>query len=95
MKWNDDKNKRFDNYSIQDLFKGKQLEIVAACLLLSGKLKVDSVEIFRNEPVVAVSLIGKYKSLNKQNESSLFEFMKENNMTPEDLLDVYNKRKDD
>ncbi|WP_430785777.1 hypothetical protein VBD025_12040 [Virgibacillus flavescens] len=84
-----------DNYCIQDLFTGKQLEIVAAYLLLSGKLKVESVEIFTNEPIVSVNLIGQYKGQNKQNESSLFEFMKENNMTPEDVLQVFNNRKGD
>lgn len=94
MKWsNEDEFSRLNNYTIQDLLTGNQLEIVAACLLLTGKLKVDSVEIFRNSPVVAVSVIGEYK--NKKNVSSIFEFMKENEMTPKDVIDAFNKRKGD
>lgn len=61
MKRNNNHVNKVNMYSIHDLFKDKKLEIVAAALLLTGKLKVDSVEIFRDSPVVNVTLIGQYK----------------------------------
>src|SRR5690606_31921040 len=52
----------FNDYSVHDLLKGKHLEIAAAALLLSGKLKVDSVQLFRDSTVVGVYLLGQFRS---------------------------------
>ena len=67
-------------YSISDLLKGKDLEIVAASLLLVGKLKVESVQLFRGQPVVAVTLLGQFKSASNDNEKGnvMAEFLEQN-----------------
>ena len=49
-------------YTLGDLLKGKDLEIVAASLLLLGKLKVESVQLFRDKPVISVTLLGEFKN---------------------------------
>ena len=41
-------HKSHASYTLSDLLKGKDIEIVAASLLLLGKLKVDSVQLFRD-----------------------------------------------
>ncbi|MFD1206891.1 MULTISPECIES: hypothetical protein [Sporosarcina] len=63
-------------YTLGDLFKGKDLEIVTATLLLFGKLKVDYVSLFREEPVIAVTLLGTFKKNKTENEME--NFLREN-----------------
>src|SRR5699024_4596481 len=70
--------KALADFSIQDLLKGKNLEIVAAALLLTGKLKVDSVELFRMSPVVNVTLVGKYVTRETKKMNALANFLEEN-----------------
>lgn len=66
------------------------MEIVAAALLLTGKLKVDSVEIFRDSPVVNVTLIGQYKTLSK-NTNKMVDFIDENgDMTLNEIVEAFN-----
>jgi len=80
-------------YTLNDLLKGKDLDIIAASLLLLGKLKVDSVELYRNSPTVGVSLIGKYKSLEEDNTNELDEFLDRNgNITLDEVFDALSKR---
>ncbi len=80
-------------YSLHDLLKGKNLDIVAAALLLSGKLKVDSVELFRGSPVIVVSLLGKYKTLENEKVSKITEFLADNgDMTLDDLFEAIKQR---
>lgn len=77
---------------MNDLLKGKNLEIVAASLLLLGKLKVDSVQIYRSQPIIYVSLIGEFKSLAKDKEKSLADFLERNdNMTVDEILEGIKK----
>lgn len=79
MKKNNDSNfDQLNNYSIQDLFQDKKLDIVAAALLLTGKLKVDSVEMFRGSPTVNVTLVGKYKTKDNKRVNNMVDFMDEN-----------------
>lgn len=68
------------SYSINDLFKGKDLEIIAASLLLVGKLKVESVQLFRGQPIVGVTLLGQFKSVENDNEkgNAMAEFLEHN-----------------
>ncbi|WMT42700.1 hypothetical protein RE628_10580 [Paenibacillus sp. D2_2] len=50
--------------------KPGSIEAAVAALLLTGKLKVDSVELFREASVV-ISLIGQYKTLGSGNGSNI------------------------
>ena len=65
-------------YTLGDLLKGKDLEIVAASLLLLGKLKVESAQLFRDKPVISVTLLGEFKSLNDNKVNEMANFLKEN-----------------
>ena len=80
-------------YTLNDLLKGRDLEIVAASLLLLGKLKVESVELFRNEPVIAVSLLGEFKKINGRKVDEMAEFLEKNgDMTIDEIFEGIKKR---
>ncbi|RIJ67141.1 hypothetical protein CW357_06305 [Rummeliibacillus sp. TYF005] len=66
------------DYTLKDLTKGKHLDIVAAALLLSGKIKVDAVQLFRDSPIITVTLIGKFQSNKKKKSNALSDFLDEN-----------------
>lgn len=57
-------------FTVNDLLNGKELEIIAAALLLSGKLKVDAVQLFRSQPIIFVSLIGSFGSVKEDEKDS-------------------------
>ncbi|HEX6594379.1 MAG TPA: hypothetical protein VF095_07305 [Bacillota bacterium] len=85
--------KSIAKFSMQDLLKGKNLELVAASLLLSGKLKVDSVELFRMSPVVNVTLIGKYVTRETDKTNASADFLEENgDLTLDEVFDAFQKR---
>lgn len=80
-------------YTVQDLLKGKDLDIIAASLLLIGKLKVDSVELYRNTPNISVSLIGKFRSAEDDKANNMADFLEQNgDMTIDDIFDALSKR---
>ena len=80
-------------YTLGDLLKGKDLEIVAASLLLLGKLKVDSVQLFRDKPVISVTLLGEFKSLNDKKVNEMANFLEENgDMTLDELFEGIKRR---
>ena len=91
-----DKRSRISrNYTMQDLLKGKDLDIICASLLLIGKLQVESVELFRNSPVIGVSLVGQFRSIENENEkaNNLASFLDENgDMTLDDVIEALTKR---
>lgn len=66
------------SYSISDLLKGNDLEIVVASLLLVGKLKVEAVQLFRGQPVVGVTLLGQFKSADNQKDNEMADILEEN-----------------
>jgi len=70
-------NKVNSQYTINDLLKGKDLEIIAASLLLLGKLKVDSIQLYRNSPTVSVTLIGAFQNGSQKN-NKMADFLNEN-----------------
>ncbi|WP_075620164.1 hypothetical protein [Paenisporosarcina indica] len=81
------------DYTLNDLLKGKDLDIIAASLLILGKLKVDSVELFRNSPTIGISLIGKYRTIDDFKENAMDEFLNSNgNMTVDEIFDALSKR---
>jgi hypothetical protein len=80
-------------YTLDDLLKGKDLDIIAASLLLLGKLKVESVELFRNSPTIGVTLIGKYKNLKDDRSENMSDFLDENgDMTLDEVYEALSKR---
>ncbi|MFS0691032.1 hypothetical protein AB1K89_17510 [Sporosarcina sp. 179-K 8C2 HS] len=80
------------SYTLNDLLKGKDLEIIAASLLLLGKLKVDSVLLYRNSPTVTVSLIGAFQN-DSQNSNKMADFLNENgDITIDEIFDGIQKR---
>ncbi len=80
-------------YTLNDLLKGKDIEIVAASLLLLGKLKVDSVQLYRDRPVIAVSLLGEFKHMNGQKVDEMTDFLAKNgDMTIDDIVEGFTKR---
>ena len=82
-----------EKYTLQDLLKGKDLDIIAASLLLLGKLQVESVELFRDSPIIGVSLVGNYRSKEKEKVNRVANFLEENgDLTLEDIFDAFNKR---
>jgi len=87
----------FTSFTLEDLLKDKHLEIVAAALLLSGKLKVDAVTLFRNSPVIQVNLLGQFLANGNGNgndkSNALADFLQENgDMTLDDIVDAFQKR---
>lgn len=75
--------------------KGKNTEIIVAALLVSGKLRVDAVTLFR-EATLVVELTGKYKTLQNitsTNTDKLVDFMNQNgDMTLDDVMQAFQKR---
>ncbi|WP_342505747.1 hypothetical protein [Sporosarcina sp. FSL K6-2383] len=90
---NNSNRNRQSKYTLNDLLKGKDLEIVAASLLLLGKLKVESVQLFRDRPVIAVTLLGEFKKLNDQKVDEMAEFLNRNgNLTIDEIVEGIKKR---
>ncbi|WP_434750036.1 hypothetical protein [Paenibacillus amylolyticus] len=76
--------------------KGKQLELIVAALLVSGKLRVDAVTLFR-EATLVVELVGQYKTLQKvepSNSDKLVQFLDETgrDMTLNDVIQAFQQR---
>ncbi|HJF31958.1 MAG TPA: hypothetical protein K8V56_09305 [Sporosarcina psychrophila] len=79
-------------YTLGDLLKGKDLEIVAASLLLLGKLKVDSIQLFRDQPIISVTLLGAFKGLNDDKVNEMAEFLEgSGDMTIDELFEGIKK----
>lgn len=81
--------------SILDSLEGKNLEIIVAALLVTGKLRVDSVQLFRQASMV-IGLTGKYKTIanmNNSNVNKMVKFLNENgNMTLDEVIEAFNKK---
>ena len=68
------------------------MEIIAASLLLLGKLKVDSVLLYRNSPTVTVTLVGAFQKESKNN-NKMADFLNENgDITIDEIFDGIQKR---
>ncbi|QDI91063.1 hypothetical protein EPH95_07590 [Salicibibacter halophilus] len=81
-------------YNTLDLLQERNIEIIAAALLVTGKLRTNFVSIFRDEPTIEVLLTGEFPSLNNDgNENQVDNFIKENgDMTVNDLMEKINER---
>ncbi|WP_025692826.1 hypothetical protein [Paenibacillus zanthoxyli] len=77
------------------LKESRGLELTVAALLLTGKLKVDSVQLYTNASLF-VSLVGRYKKLSDLSDSNvekLVNFMNDNgNLTLNDLMEALKKK---
>lgn len=76
--------------------KGRNLELIVAALLVSGKLRVDAVTLFR-EATLVVELVGQYKTLQKvtpSNQDKLVQFLDEigGEMTLNDVIRAFQQR---
>lgn len=90
---NNRNSRKNSTYTLNDLLKGKDIEIVAASLLLLGKLKVESVQLFRDRPVIEVSLIGEFKKINGQKVDEMTDFLTKNgDMTIDEIVEGFKKR---
>jgi uncharacterized protein (DUF1501 family) len=79
---------------LSQLLTAKNLEVVTAALLISGQLKVDSIELDRKGQVI-VSLFGKFKTKDNENERTdkLATFLSENgDMTLDEIFTAFKKR---
>lgn len=81
-----------DNASIFAALQGKNMEILVAALLLTGKLRVDSVTLYRQATVV-IGLTGKYKTLGGfSNLEHMVGFLSDNkNMTLDEVVRAFQK----
>ncbi|WP_246070779.1 hypothetical protein [Paenibacillus kobensis] len=61
--------------SIFDYVKENNIEIIVAALLLSGKLRFDAVQLFR-EATLIISLVGKYETLVDLNNKDIDRMVK-------------------
>ncbi|WP_346014194.1 hypothetical protein [Sporosarcina sp. E16_8] len=82
-------------YTLGDLLKGKDLEIVAASLLLLGKLKVESAQFYRDKPIISVTLLGEFKHLNDNKVDEMADFLEKNgDLTLDEVFDGIKRRMD-
>ncbi|WP_312117222.1 hypothetical protein [Brevibacillus reuszeri] len=92
---NGKKKQSTNRSSILHCLNGKNLEHIVAILLLSGKLRVDSVQLFRQATMI-VSLTGKYITLGdltNKNVDNMLKFLNDNgNMTVDDIIKALKKK---
>lgn len=83
------------NTLLNGSLKGRNLEIIVAALLVSGKLRVDAVTLFR-EATLVVELVGQYKTLKNispSNADKLVQFLDEmGDVTLDDVIRAFQQR---
>ncbi|MFB0830642.1 hypothetical protein ACEU2D_13595 [Brevibacillus laterosporus] len=91
------KKQSTNNSSILHCMNGNNLELIVAALLLTGKLRVDAVQLFRQATMI-VSLTGKYVTLgdlNNTNVDSMLKFLNDNgNITVDEIIQALKKKMD-
>ncbi|QDX94578.1 hypothetical protein EEL32_18110 [Brevibacillus laterosporus] len=94
---NKKKKQSTNNSSILHCLNGNNLELIVAVLLLTGKLRVDAVQLFRQATMI-VSLTGKYITLgdlNNKNVDNMMKFLNDNgNMTVDEIIQALKKKMD-
>ena len=85
-------NNRNDNDMLTDIMQSKKPELVIVALLLSGKLKFDSVELFREASLV-VSLVGAFKGADTDRVNQMVDFLDENgDITIDEIFDAFQQK---
>lgn len=75
--------------------KGKDLEIVAISLLLLGKLKVESAQLYRDKPVISFKLLEEFKYMNDSKVNYIADFLEGNGyLTLDEVFDGIKRRMD-
>ncbi|MGR6545022.1 hypothetical protein [Paenibacillus tundrae] len=92
----DSKKENAANSLLGGNLKGRNLELIVAALLVSGKLRVDAVTLFR-EATLVVELVGQYKTLQQitpSNQDKLVQFLDEigGDMTLNDVIRAFQQR---
>ena len=91
------KKQSTDYSSILQCLHGNNLELIVAVLLLTGKLRVDAVQLFRQATMI-VSLTGKYITLgdlNNKNVDNMLKFLNDNgNMTLDEMFEALKRKVD-
>lgn len=86
---NNSTKKKTTKSTILGSLQGNNLEFIVAALLITGKLRVDAVQLFR-EATMIVSLVGQYntlKKINNTNVDDLINFINNNaNLTLNELV---------
>ncbi|QDS32771.1 hypothetical protein [Brevibacillus brevis] len=86
-----------NNQSALQCLTGPNLEILVAVLLLTGKLRVDSVQLFRQATMI-VGLTGEFITLgdlNNKNVDNMLKFLNDNgSMTVDDIISALKKKMD-
>jgi hypothetical protein len=92
------KNQTNNQSTALPFFPGTSLELIVASLLLTGKLRVDSVQLFRQATMI-VGLTGKYITLDDLNNNSnnnvdsMVNFLNENgNVTVDEIFQALKKK---
>ncbi|AWX57754.1 MULTISPECIES: hypothetical protein [Brevibacillus] len=92
---NEKKKPTTNNQSALQCLTGPNLEILVAVLLLTGKLRVDSVQLFRQATMI-VGLTGEFitlSDLNNKNVDNMLKFLNDNgNMTVDDIISALKKK---
>lgn len=62
-------------------------------MLLTGQLKVDSVEVYRMNPTINVTLVGKFLTKDQNNTNALIDFLNENgDITIDEIFDAFQQK---
>ncbi|RAT96345.1 hypothetical protein [Brevibacillus sp. Leaf182] len=92
---NEKKKPTTNNQSALQCLTGPNLEILVAVLLLTGKLRVDSVQLFRQATMI-VGLTGEFitlSDLNNKNVDNMLKFLNDNgSMTVDDIISALKKK---
>lgn len=88
------KNGLNSNSAIFSALQGKNVEVLVAALLLTGKLNVDSVTLYR-QATLFLGLTGKYKTLasTPSNVDNMVKFLNDNgNMTLDQVIQAFSQK---
>jgi len=85
------RKKNVNSCTTADLLIGRNLEFIAAALLITGKLRINYISIYRDEPRIDTLLTGELMQSNSKNSnmSRIRELLKDNgDMTVNDMIDA-------
>jgi|SRR5699024_5859285 len=84
-----------DNNTLNYILQSKKPELVIVALLLSGRLKFDSVQLFREASLI-VSLVGAFNQINTGRVNQVVDFLDENgDLTIDEILQAFKRKVQD
>jgi len=84
--------KKNSSFTIQQLINSRNLDFIVAALLITGKLDLDSVKIYKDGSL-PVTLVGEFRKLDNKSVQNLMKFMDHNgSMTIDDVMEALRKR---